>query len=1075
MRSKFKWIFTLIVALTMQLSFSQEKTVTGTVSDATGTLPGANVVVKGTTRGVETNVDGKFSISAKQGDVLVVSFVGMQDKSVTVGAASNYNVKLSAGQELNTVVVGALGIKRKADAVTSSQQVVRTKELTQAANPNVIQSLSGKVSGLQINTSSNGVNAGTRIVLRGNRSISGNNEALVVIDGAISSANVLAQLPPEVIENVNVIKGAQGAALYGEQGTNGVLIVTTKKGSKDSKMSVDINSAVDFETIAYLPKRQTKYGQGWADDQSFSFGAGDLRDGQNFVPFENGAWGPAFDNPDFVGQQVPVGLPQADGNFFLTDWKSLGSDNIKKFFQTGTTFQNGVTVNVGGEDSYVLLNLKRQNTDFVVRNDKLDRTSFLLKAGKKYNKFTIDGNASFTTTGISETNQDSDGTRGGLLDQLLQAATNIPVERFANSGHINNWTIYAANPYRLVEQIRQNTKSNTFNGVVSFGYEFNKNISVNYTLNAQTRNNNVDQHDDGIVVDATNINLGPYSYSPFGSNITYSDFTSGQPSSFYNTQNTRNTYYSDLIFNFNYDLTKDINAKFNIGNNIQDSYFRSIKNGGTNLDVPGFYNITNVLNPDLPASANLRPFNVIQKVRRVAAFANADFGYKDFLFLNATGRYEQSSTVANAFFYPSVGVSFIPTKAISALKDGSFLNYMKLSASIVKNGNTTPVDIYATNNLAVSTAGFPFSDLAGFQVNRTPADPGLTPEFVTTKEANISLGFLHDRITLDGSYYIADTKDLITRISASTPSGLQAKLGNIGSLQNKGFEIDLGITPIKTQNFTWNMKGSYSTSKTIVKSLAAGNDLVNIQSNTFIGIFAEVGQEFPLIKGTKYVRDPNGNIVVNANGLPLRTSTFEKLGKANPDYIINFSNSLNYKGLQLSAVVDYRTGHSIYNEQVGRLATFGYLEESADQDRTQPFIVPNSVQELTPGVFTPNTTSVNGVTNPVPYSALLNYYSANYSRTGEALLLDATALKVRELALSYTIPTKVFKNTGIEGFKIGINARNPFVKLAKNNKGYTDPEASNANTGTTRNGVGISEIGQYPTTKTYGFSLNLTF
>lgn len=1058
MRSKFKWIFTLLVALSMQFSFAQEKTVTGVVTDGKLPLPGANVIIKGSSKGSSTDMDGKFSIKAKAGDVLEISSIGYDKKTVTVGAANSYNVSLKETAKVldEVLVTGALGIKRKPDAVTSSQQTVRTKELTQASNPNVIQSLAGKVSGLQVNTISNGVNADTRIELRGKRSISGNNQALVVIDGAISSAGVLAQLPPEIVENVNVIKGAQGAALYGEQGANGVIIVTTKRGNNKSRMTVDVNSSVDFEEISFLPERQTTYGQGWFDDTSFSYPGTDPRSGVGHVAWENGAWGPAFTDPDFAGTMVPVGLPQADGNFLMTKWESLGDKNIKPFFQTGTTYQTGVTVNVGGEDGYALLNIKKESRDFVVPGDKLNRTSFLFKAGKKFNKFSIDGNANFI-------NQKTTETDGGLFDDLLQAGTNIDVQRFANVGHANHWTVYAFNPYRLREQVRFNTRTNVFNGVLTLGYKFNKNINATYTANAQIRHTDSDQHDDGVNVGDYAYDLGGYSYA--GNQFeTYADLGGqAQGSSFYTSQNIGRNYYGDLIVNFDYDLTKDVNLKLNVGNNIQDSYSRTIQNGGTNLDVPGFYNITNVLNPAQPSTL----VNRILTQRRVAYFGNTDIAYKDFLFLNATARYEETSTLSKGFFYPSVGVSFVPTKAFSSLKGGKVLNFAKISANIVKNGNSTPVGIFGTNKVASVASGFPFGDLAGLQYNRNPTNPNIRPEFVTTKELNLGLGFFNDRITFDGSIYVADTKDLITATTASTASGLSTVNGNIGSLQNKGFEIDLGLVPVKTKDFTWSMKGSYTTFKTVIKSLAEGNNSVNLQSNTFIGIFAEVGEEFPLIKGTAYQRDPSGNILVDANGFPLRTSTFEKLGKATPDYIVNFSNTFTYKGFQLTAVMDYRTGHQIYSEQYPRLAVFGYDVESATQDRNVGYVVPNSVQQVTPGVYTENTTPVGGG----GYSAVLNYFSNRYSRTGEALILDATALKIRELALSYNLPAKYLKNTGIQAFKVGVNARNPFVFLAKNNKGYTDPEASN----TTGNAQGISDIGQYPTTRTYGFSVNVTF
>ena len=438
MRSKFKWIFTLLLAFTMQFSFAQDKTVTGVVSDELGPVPGANVVVKGTKRGTATDFDGNFSISVKQGEVLVVSYAGMKSANITIGTANSYKVTLVADvEELRPVeVIGAIGIKKKQDAITSSNQVVNARELTQAANPNVVQSLAGKVSGLQINTTNNGVNATTSIVLRGTRSISGSNEALVVIDNVISTAGVLRSMAPELIESTNVIKGMQGAALYGEQGRNGVIVVSTKKGAKSGKLRIALNSSMDFEEVAYLPVRQQRYGQGW--------------NGQH-ISYENGGWGAEMD-----GVVRPVGLAQADGTYFMAPYSPI-KDNIKEFFQTGTLFQNGISLSGGTlKDGYVLLSANKQNTAFVVKGDELDRSSFLFRAGKEFGKWTIEGNANYISS-RTET------TSSSLFTDLLQTATNIPVGRFENSGQAGHWTSYYNNPFWLRDNVRNLNRSDFVN------------------------------------------------------------------------------------------------------------------------------------------------------------------------------------------------------------------------------------------------------------------------------------------------------------------------------------------------------------------------------------------------------------------------------------------------------------------------------------------------------------------------------------------------------------------------------------------------------------------------------------
>jgi TonB-linked SusC/RagA family outer membrane protein len=1029
MKLKFNGFLVLLVVLVAQLTFAQERAVSGTVSDNAGLpLPGVSVLVKGTKSGTQTDFDGKFSIKATSSQVLIFSYIGMKTQEVAATSTNlRVNLKDSSIELEGVVIVGVLGIKRTKDALTSATQVVSKKELTQAANPNVVQALVGKVSGLQINKSTSGVNGTNRIVLRGSRSITGNNEALIVIDNAISSASVLQQIPPELIENINVIKGMQGAALYGEQGVNGVIIVTTSKGKRNEKTTVSVNSSVDFETVAYLPKTQDKYGQGWS-------GA--------FDSLENGSWGEAYD-----GSIKEIGLPQADGSFFKLPY-SYVKNNVKDFYKTGSTLQNGVSINVGGENSYSVISANKLKTDFVVQGDVLERNSFLFKAGKKVGKFTLDGSLNYSVEKSSETNP-------SLLADLTQTAGNIPITQFKNSGNEGNYTIYFKNPYWTVANDRADARRAYTNAIASLNYEINKNININYTGNVQLTSRDQQSHINAFKEDAYGISQGG------NRNVT---------SQYFASQSFTSTYYGDLLVNFDYKLSDDISFKANIGNNIQERNYRITSQGGTNLDIPGLYHISNVLSPSNPSSLN----NRYEKSNRTSVLANVDLGYKDYLFLNITGRNDWSSVLPkdnNSFFYPSIGLSFVPTKAFDGLK-GDVLNYMKISANYVKVGNTSSIGVYAINDRGVFPTGFPYGQLSSYILNGSPTDNAIRPEFVTSKEANINLGFFNNRITLDGSVYRSDTKDLITFATTSSASGLSSFQSNIGGMKTTGLEIDLGISPIKTANFNWNARASYSTNKSIITSLAAGINEVNLfnDTTTGTGIFAQVGQEFPLIKGTTLNRDPEGHVIINQYGLPTRSSTNSILGKATPDYILGFTNSFEYKGLKLTAVMDYRTGHQIISATKYALTWPGRLEETAAFDREVGFIYPNSVTETSPGVYAPNTTVYSGKGGGA--NGYIDYYST-LSRTGEHNIVDASAFKVRELSLSYSLPSKLIEKSGLASLNFGVNARNPFVKLAKENRNFTDPEASNAGSG--GNGQGYSNIGQYPSTRTVGGSINLTF
>lgn len=1065
----------------MQFSFAQEKTVTGTITDGKLPLPGANVAVKGTAKGVSADMDGKYAIKAKSGDVLVFSFQGYENKTVTVGAANSYSVTLKENAKLldEVLISGAVGIKKKKDAVTSTQQTVSNKELSLVSNPNVVQTLAGKVTGLQINTTSNGANPTTSIVLRGNRTITGNNQALVVIDGAISSANILQQMSSDMIESVNVIKGQQGAALYGEQGSNGVIVVTTKRGTSKSKIEVSFNSSVDFQSIGFLPKRQTAYGQGWVEgsyDFNFNDPNGTNADPRNgnsqFVPWENGAWGPAFNDPLWANTVVPMGLPQANGQILTTTWNSKGYDNIKAFYNTGIVTQNSITVNSGSEDGYAMFNYSRTSNDFVVQDDVLRRNAFLFKAGKKFGKLKVDGTVTYINQSTSETDSN-------LLYELLQVPTNIDLNQFRNSGTAHNWTAYALNPWQVIKQKRDDAVSDNIGAILKLEYNFGKHATLINTANVQLNTTKSTSHNDGFNEDYQ-VDYAPYRWSedgvtngvfkPLYSELGGSDMY--EQSNFYISTNMGRNIYDDLMLNLDYKLTNSIGMKSNFGFNIQDNFRTVTTQGGSGLKIPGWYNIVNVVKPDNPSGLE----NAYYQKRKVAGFANFDFDYNNYLFLNVTGRIENTSTVASSFFYPSAGLSFVPTTAIESLKDNKTVNYLKLYANYSRTGNTTSVGPYATTDIAVVASGFPYannSSLLAFRPRTNGVDPKITPEFVTSNEAGLQASLFNNRVTLDGSYYINTTDKLITNATTSTPSGLQTLLSNTGKLENKGYEFNLGLTPFKSEKgFNWNIKAGYTHYKTIVKDISDGVDEVNLLSSSSVGIFAVKGEEYPLIKGTTYATDSEGHVIVGATGIPQINSTFKTLGKANPDYIINLSNTFSYKGISLSLVADYRSGHSIYSSTYNSMLFAGYTLDSAEFDRTQGYLFPNSVVNAT---GTPSNPVYSTNTTVITPARLASYYST-VSSVGQNSIVDAATLKIREISLSYTIPSKFLKSTGITSCKFGLNARNPFTIFLQNGKGmknlgYTDPEAS-----VSGNGIpGYSNVGQYPTTKTYGFNLNITF
>ncbi|WP_223599797.1 SusC/RagA family TonB-linked outer membrane protein [Chryseobacterium sp. GVT01B] len=967
------------------------------------------------------------------------------------------------------VVTGALGLKKRQDAIVTSNKVIDTKELNQAVNPNAAQALTGKVPGLQINTTSNSVNSQAKVTIRGPRSISGNNEALIVIDGAISTLSIFQQLPPEVVESVNVIKGQQGSALYGEKGSNGVIVVTTKKGSKSEKIQFTLTSSIDVSTIYKTPIRQQLYGQGWTGEPT------DFSDveygGTNWVPYENGSWGPAYNDPQIGGQSLIAGLPQADGSLIYSPYAPR-KNNADKFFRNGVLIQNGISMNVGGRDSYSFLSFNRVENDFMIKGDNLKRNTVFYKGGKQLGKLRIDATFNFIDQNTSQTG-------GNLFGQLIQTPTNIDVRAYEAGGMDGHWTAFSRSPYWLRDHLRNDNNTTTFNGIVSLGYEFNKNISLTYTGNMSTISNVIETHTDA---------YGPNEAKTYNGTGTaydgtnYLDYGATAITSAYNkTVNKIWRYYGDLMLNFNYDLTDDLNLKFNLGNNIQDTKEDYSQVGGTNLQIPGWYNIQNVLN----ATPWYNLENGKMRKRSVAWFSNLDLGYKDYLFLNATYRFEQSSALSihetpavgeakrplrnDGYSYYSAGVSFIPTKAFKNLSNGDILTYAKVSGGFTRTGNSV-LDAYAVDEIGTFPTGFPFGTLSSYIINRTPVSQDIKPEFNNTLEANLSLGFLKDRITFDGSVYQTKTDGLITNSGVSNATGFSNVLDNAGSMRNRGFELELGVTPFKSKDFEWNVKGSYSKYKSVVTSL--DNGALSVPRGASgqgipAGLYAVLGGSANTIMGTAYQRDPEGRIIVDDLGIPVVSSQYKVLGKLDPDYILAFSTSIRVKGFTISAVADYRTGNSFVSEAKNLMSYVGTLEKQADFNRSNGYIIPNSVQNTGTAsnpVYVPNTTPVG---DDASYAGTVNYFTTNYgSDIAEEFVIDGTALKIREIALSYAIPKSVLASTFINSMSIGVYARNPFVVYAKDNRNFGDPEM--------QTGASLA-VSQYPTARNFGFNFNITF
>jgi TonB-linked SusC/RagA family outer membrane protein len=1028
-----KKLFLLIVLFVFVSGYTllaQTIVITGTVTSSVegeGPIPGVTVVVKGTTIGAITDANGKYSITVPTtATTLIFSYIGMKSQEVEIGGRTVIDGVLQSDLVgLNEVIVTALGIKREKREVTYQTQKVGNEELSVTQPTRAAGALAGKVAGLQINIQDNSVNPNTQIVLRGFRSISAGNQALVVIDGGISSLAAFDDLNPNDIADINVLKGATAAALYGSRAGNGAIIVTTKKGVAGQKFTVGLISAYTAEKVAYMPKFQSQYGTGWE-------GAYDA--------VENTNWGPRFD-----GTLRQIGPTWPDGSFQAVPYAPV-KDNLLDFFQTGNNFNNTFYLSGSGSDSKFYLSVGDQRANGIILDDTYKRNTFRVNASKKIGKVELSVNSSFFTDETSEVGQTIGDQDRPLYWFLLNTSANIPLSRYKNwktdkyatsDGYYN---AYYQNPYWAIGTNRDDRSTSRLNANFQVSWE----ILDWLNLTARVAANNVwGNGKNWRAAQTYDPDLQP---------------SAGAVSSFVeDSQFQQSEYVSDLLLSSNFKFADAFTLKAILGaTNLTHTY----KDGtlrANNLSIPDFYDISNGTGTPVVSANEENYINY-------GFFGDFTLGYNNYLFLNFSGRNDWTSTLApgnNSYFYPSVGLSFVATDAIDALKNNDILSFAKvtLSNSTVYND----LAAYQLNETFSKSSAFPFGSINGFALGNTTVDANIKKEKLNTTEFGMNLGFLKSRISLDFSYFMTKTTDLITGTTPSIASGATSFLTNIGELQGKGFELTLGGTVVKTSDFSWDLSVNYSSNETIVKSIKEGLDEIALRTTGQWGIYAVKGEAFPQIKANTYQRDPLGRIVVDAaSGAPLEVATLKSLGKTIPDYILGLNTALKFKGFSISTTIDYRTGHKFYAQGSDAMEFTGRSMESVSAGR-QDFVVPNTVIETSPGVYVANTN--------IPISGgRQSYWTDVYNNVKENYVKDATAFKIRELALNYTLPGSILSKTPLQKVTVGFIARNLFTLLPAENS-FSDPEFNNTND----NSVGVGGYFQSPPTRSFGVNVNIEF
>ncbi|MDF7810271.1 SusC/RagA family TonB-linked outer membrane protein [Hymenobacter sp. YC55] len=1062
MKQKLLLTSVLTVSL-LQQGMAQSRAISGKVTDqATGQgLPGVTVLAKGTSVGVSTNADGGYSISVPAGTtVLTFSSIGYAAIERPIGDAAVINVGLGADtKQLGEVVVtGALGIQRQAREIGYATSTIDAKELNQARVTNVTNGLAGKVSGLQIQTVNNGINPSVRITLRGTRSLTGENQALVVIDGVQTTQDVLTALNPDDIADITILKGANAAALYGSQATNGALIITTKRGG--TTPSVTFSHTSQLEQISFWPKFQNEFGPGSSEW---------IRE---YTPYENQQYGDRYDGSiRELGYQT-LG-PNNQNTIQSIEYKARPNER-KDFFNTGYQMQNNVSFSGGDKDTKIFVSYQNVKNKGVLPKDQYDRNTFRANASRQMNKLSTGMNVSFAQAKVDQSN-------GAVYDQLLNTSALIPITSykdwrnnvFANpNGYYNE---YYANPYFTLDNNRRNIRQSTLIGNIDLGYKINDWLSAQYRIGLTYITQDNKNWQDKFTYTASTLGRPVNSRSNIAGGVT-------------ELNSSVSRLNSDLFINI-VKQVGDISIKGILGNNVQMNNSQFLSATANALAVPGIFNV---------GSNRVGEATVSQgryRYRQAAFFGDLTLGYKDMFFLHGSARQEEVSVLNpenRSYFYPSVDASVVLSEVIPALKSVAFFDYGKLRGGYSKVGQVNlggNVGGVANNFGAYSIApvynpgsGYPFGSAASYTLSDRTIVPNLKPEFTHSTEVGTELSFLKQRLNFAATYYYQLSINQTINANIAPSGGFTNYLLNAGKVQNNGVELDLNVTPVEAENgLTWRVGLNYNYNNNKVLKITDQTKQLPLTTGGDAQVYAIEGQPYPVLQGTDYNRDNQGRVILTyidlgeeeaADGstyqrqgwVPSQASQLTTFGNTLPKHKYGFNTSLTFKGITLAAQAEYRTGYYVYHGLGSTMDFTGASARSASTGR-EPFVMPNSSIQAPDGTYVANTTNLTpGGAEFWANSSYNRNIAANYVTKGDFF-------KLREVSLNYSLPASLLSNTRfIKGVTLNLYGRNLYTWVPKANQ-FTDPEFSF----TSGNGIGINNSDQTPPTRFYGASLSATF
>ncbi|MEQ8580281.1 MAG: SusC/RagA family TonB-linked outer membrane protein [Marinoscillum sp.] len=1013
-----KRILPFCMLMLMGIVVLGQQTVSGTVSDAQSgePIPGATVLIKGTDSGTTTDLDGKFRIQIEnETDVLVFSSIGFASVEQVVGSRAIITVAMDADiTQLGEVVVTALGIERDSKTLGYSVSRVKGEQFTKAREISVADNLVGRVAGLNSSAPSTGPGGSSRVTIRGNSSLSFNNQPLYVINGIqMNNDNLgsvgkwdgadfgdgISSINPDDIEDITVLKGGAAAALYGQRGRNGVILITTKSGKSSQGLGVEFNSNVAISRINDFRDFQEKYGQGTLGaaptDQTSALNTGLT------------SWGAPLDGSMvtlFDGRQHP--------------YSAVSGGNLNDFYETGATYTNSLAISGGGESGSVRLSLGDLRNTSVYPGADYKRQTINLDASYKLSpQLTGSANVNYTKDGAGRTKVNDAPGNGNYAIMFLPP--NVDAEYLAPGyDELKNEIrfgsdAFTTNPYFAANRFITETSKDRVLSVASLRY------APLEWLYVQARIAN-----DFYAFNATQITPTGTAYRPTGG-------LDLQRTVNYNETN------ADFLVGINKDVNRDFSIGVTLGGNLLKMQQKTVEVNASGFAFPFLYN---------PGTATTKGANVTEPQKEVhSLYGSVELGFRDMLFLNITDRNDWSSTLPsgnNSYNYPSVNLSYVFSESLNM----PWMNMGKIRAGYARVGGDAPV--FATN-LYYGTLGNAINGVPLGNVDNNVPNPQIEPLQVTELEIGGEMEFLQKRLFVDLAWYKKQTLNDIVNVGISRGSGYQTAVVNIAEIENTGVEFLLGGVPVKTQALTWTSTFNISNNKNTVIGLAEGQDKLTVGESRNGRAFIEhvVGKPFAQVMAYDYMRDDAGNLILGATGLPQAASELTSQGTGVHPVTGGWSNDVRFKNLTLSFLIDFKYGGVIYSG-TNAIAYGNGLHKATLEGRGDGITVS--------GVDADGNTVSSTVTDQ-------NYYGA-LAGISKLQVYDADFIKFRSLSLTYNFP-----NLGnIKGLSISLVGRNLFY--IKKSTPNIDPESNYTN----GNAQGIEYLG-LPTSKTYGINLGIKF